>query len=92
MAAGGAKPPGHGPKISAAKGMSSTAANGAKPPPFWASWGESFNQQTKNMGDGAGKWWGDVMKQSKQWKAPKFELPGGESLPICPVTQLASTI
>lgn len=78
MGSGGHKPP--PPKVSTPKGYNPSAANGAKPPPFWASWGENFNTQTKNIGDGASKWWGDVMSQSKSWKAPKFELPGGKPL------------
>lgn len=71
------KPPNHGPKVSNPKGYNPNAAavNGAKP--FWADWGQNFNKQTKNIGEGAGKWWSGVMTNSKQWKPPKFELPGG---------------
>lgn len=45
--------------------------------PFWDSWGAAFNEQSKKLGDGAGAWWQNVSANSKNWKAPKWEMPGG---------------
>lgn len=61
------------PKISGPKPYNAAAS---KSQPFWANWGAGLNQQSKQIGDGAGKWWADVTKNSKNWKAPKWEMPG----------------
>lgn len=60
------------PKISGPKPYNAAAS---KSQPFWANWGAGLNQQSKQIGDGAGKWWADVTKNSKNWKAPKWEMP-----------------
>jgi hypothetical protein len=64
------------PKMSGPKPFNASAAQGANPQPFWAGWGANLNQQSKQIGDGANKWWIDVTKNSKGWKAPKWEMPG----------------
>lgn len=46
-----------------------------KSAPFWESWGASWNEQSKKLGEGAGSWWKDV-SNTKNWKAPKWEMPG----------------
>ena len=44
--------------------------------PFWENWGQAMNDQSKKLGDGAGAWWKNVTVNSKNWKAPKWEMPG----------------
>ena len=78
MGPDGANVPGNSPKMSGPKPYRPNANGGSKPhpAPFWADWGANFNKQSKAIGDGANKWWANMGVQAKNWKAPKWEMPG----------------
>lgn len=75
MGANGADLPGKAAKLGNAKAPGAALKKGQ---PFWADFGKNLNQQSKNLGDGVNTWWTNMSTQSKNWKAPKWEMPGEE--------------
>lgn len=75
MGAGAGDVPGKAAKFGANK-ANGVGANGSKVQPFWANFGANMNKQSRNLGDGINKWWTNMSAQSKNWKAPKWEMPG----------------
>ncbi len=52
------------------------AAGGGKPPPFWANWGQQWNNTSQNMRKNASTWVRDMEGKARTVKMPKMEMPG----------------
>lgn len=51
------------------------ASAGGKPPPFWANWGQQWNNTSQNMRQNAATWVRDMEVKAKTIKGPKWEMP-----------------
>ena len=65
-----------------AKQLAAAGAGGAKkPPPFWESWGQQWNQASQNMSVNASGWVKGMQARAKTVTMPKFEMPGAGGPP-----------
>lgn len=62
---------------------SKVASAGGKPPPFWANWGQQWNNTSQNMRQNAATWVRDMEVKAKTIKAPKWEMPGEGEGAMC---------